>query len=105
MLQQELSASMERLVLSCIVLTGSFAIIVVALVTNSQYFTTILPVAAGLMGNVTAYWLLGNQAAQTASQVASAQHQAVEQTLTPPPMVPPEAVKLALAELLKEQLK
>lgn len=108
MLNQELSASMERLILSIIVLGGSFAIIVVALLTHSDYFSTVVPVAATLMGNVTAYWLLGNQQAQTAKQMASAQSQAVEQVGTQTATanhVDPNALKAALVDLLKEQSK
>lgn len=104
MLTQELSASMERLVLSVVILIGSFLMIGIALAIKSEFTATILVMASGLMGGVAAAWQLGNQAKQVGDQLSSSQHQAVEQVSMPPPTIPPEVVKAALTELLKEQV-
>ena len=113
MLQQELSASMERLLLSVIILVGSFAILGGTLVWDRSDLPTILPAAMVLMGNVTAYWLLSNQGRQIADQtnqtIQAASQNASPQppvVVTPPPSgssITQDLVEKALLEILKRQ--
>lgn len=77
---------MERLLLSIIILVGSFLVLAATLVFDRQDLSTILPAVMVLMGNVTAYWLLSNQSRQVADQTSQAINQA--QTNNPPQPAP-----------------
>lgn len=115
MLQQELSVSMERMILSIMIFGGSFVLLTVALVWQPGYLNVILPVASTLMGATSAYWFAGTQNQQTAKTVTDATTAATTAAVTTAaassaatvaatqPAITHDLVKSALIEILKEQ--